>query len=61
MGPMMGNDRKNSTMVPKKSPKRKRIPTDSTAKPTNERFIKINVMPPKKNNVGLILFGLAKK
>ncbi|GEQ67293.1 hypothetical protein JCM33374_g957 [Metschnikowia sp. JCM 33374] len=61
MGPITGNDLRNRTIVPKKSPKRNKIPTDSTANPMKERFIKMRMMPPKKKSVGFILVGRAKK
>lgn len=61
IGPIIGKARKNSTMVPKKSPKRNMIPMLSIIKPMNECLVKINAMPPKKKRVGLILVGLAKK
>lgn len=61
IGPMIGNDLRNSTMVPKKSPKRNKIPTDSNPNPMKECFIKIRKIPPKKKRVGLIFVGRAKK
>lgn len=61
IGPMTGKDRKNSTMVPKKSPKRNMMPMLSTMNPMKECLVKIKAIPPKKKRVGLILVGLAKK
>lgn len=61
IGPMIGKDLKNRTIVPKKSPNKNIMPTLSTINPINECLVKINAMPPKKNKVGLIFVGLAKK
>lgn len=53
-------DRKNWTMVPKKSPNNPKIPKLSNTNPTNDRFIKINKIPTAKHNVPLILVGRVK-
>lgn len=58
--PTYGIDRKNCTMVPKKSPKRPKMPKLSTMNPINERFMRINTMPSPKNTVPLILVGRVK-
>lgn len=60
-GPITGKERKNRTMVPKKSPKRYKIPTASTLKPMNEYFNNMRQIPEKKNKVALIFVGRAKK
>lgn len=58
---MIGKFLKNSTNVPKKSPNRYNMPTDSSAKPINDRLIRIKRIPPKKKSVALIFVGRAKK
>lgn len=59
--PTYGTDRKNWIIVPKKSPKSPKMPTDSTMNPTNDHFIKINKMPKLKQTVPRILVGREKK
>lgn len=48
-------------IVPKKSPKRAKIPNDSSMKPIKDLFIRINKIPIKKQSRPLILLGLVKK
>lgn len=54
-------DLKNWMIVPKKSPKRPKIPKHSIKNPINVHFIKIRNIPNEKHNVPLILVGLVKK
>lgn len=61
IGPIIGKDLRNSTIVPKKSPKRNKIPMDSTPNPMKECLVKMRMMPPKKKSVGFIFVGRAKK
>lgn len=48
-------------MVPRKSPNKDKMPMPSMRKPINRCFRRIKRIPPKKNNVGFIFVGLAKK
>jgi hypothetical protein len=60
-GPIMGNCLRNPKTTGKKSPKRLINPNTSTDIPINGRFTKINITPPKNNNVPRIFCFLAKK
>lgn len=60
-GPITGKDLRKVTITPKKSPNKAKIPKHSIAKPTNEYFIRIKMIPKKKKTDPRILLGLEKK
>jgi len=60
-GPITGNCLRNPNTTGKKSPKRLINPNTSTEIPINGRLKKINITPPKNNNVPRIFCFLAKK
>ncbi len=57
---MYGIERKNCTIVPKKSPNKPKIPKLSTTKPMKDHFNKMSTIPRQKQNVPRSLLGLLK-
>lgn len=58
---MIGNDLKNWTTIPKKSPNKPKIPTVSTINPIKVHFARIRRIPEIKHKEPRLFVGLVKK
>lgn len=60
IGPIIGNDLRNWTIIPKKSPNKPKMPTVSIMNPTKVHLIKIRSIPVIKHKDPRLFVGLLK-